>query len=75
MNRKTRKKRLKDAQRIVARYVPKGRDLVAELIAERRAEAASEFFEARAARAYRAAFDQLMRRDGGEPPGPDDAIT
>lgn len=30
---------IKAAQDIVARYVPKGRDLVAELIAERRAEA------------------------------------
>jgi hypothetical protein len=42
MNRKTREERLKQAQCIVARYVPKDRDLVAELIAERRAEAATE---------------------------------
>ena len=33
---------LKAAQLIVARHVPKDRDLVAELIAERRAEAARE---------------------------------
>lgn len=33
---------IKAAQAIVARYVPKDRDLVAELIAERRAEAARE---------------------------------
>jgi AbrB family looped-hinge helix DNA binding protein len=31
-----------DVQRIVAAYVPEGRSLVDELIAERRAEAASE---------------------------------
>ena len=39
MNGKTPEERLKEAQRIVARYVPKDRDLVAELIAERRADA------------------------------------
>lgn len=33
---------IKKAQAIVARHVPKERDLVAELIAERRAEAARE---------------------------------
>ncbi|HEU0156935.1 MAG TPA: AbrB/MazE/SpoVT family DNA-binding domain-containing protein [Stellaceae bacterium] len=33
---------IKAAQAIVARHVPKGRDLVAELIAERRAEARRE---------------------------------
>ncbi len=33
---------IKAAQAIVARYVPKDRDLVAELIAERRAEASRE---------------------------------
>jgi AbrB family looped-hinge helix DNA binding protein len=38
----TRAQAIKEAQAIVARYVPKNRDLVAELIAERRAEAARE---------------------------------
>ena len=33
---------IKEAQAIVARYLPKGRDLVQELINERRAEAARE---------------------------------
>jgi AbrB family looped-hinge helix DNA binding protein len=33
---------IKEAQAIVARYLPKGRDLVRELIEERRAEAARE---------------------------------
>lgn len=33
---------LKEAQAIVARHLPKGRDLVRELIDERRAEAARE---------------------------------
>ena len=33
---------LKEAQAIVARYAPRGRDLVQELIDERRAEAARE---------------------------------
>jgi hypothetical protein len=33
---------IKEAQAIVARYLPKGRDLVQELIDERRAEAARE---------------------------------
>jgi AbrB family looped-hinge helix DNA binding protein len=33
---------IKTAQEIVARYIPKDRDLVAELIAERRAEAERE---------------------------------
>jgi ethanolamine utilization microcompartment shell protein EutS len=51
MNRKTREERLKEAQRIVARYVPKDRDLVAELIAERRAEAAAGTSESTGARA------------------------
>ena len=39
---RTRRKALKEAQAIVARYVPADRDLVAELIAERRAEAERE---------------------------------
>jgi AbrB family looped-hinge helix DNA binding protein len=38
----TRAQALKQAQAIVAPYVPKDRDLVAELIAERREEAARE---------------------------------
>jgi antitoxin PrlF len=33
---------IKEAQAIVAQYLPKGRDLVQELIDERRAEAARE---------------------------------
>jgi hypothetical protein len=45
MNRKMREERVRRAQRIVARYIPKDRDLVAELIAERRAEAAAEYSE------------------------------
>lgn len=38
----TRRARIKAAQASVARYIPKGVDLVAELIAERRAEARRE---------------------------------
>jgi AbrB family looped-hinge helix DNA binding protein len=38
----TKEQAIKEAQAIVARYVPKGRDLVQELIDERRAEAARE---------------------------------
>ena len=34
----------------------------------------AEFFSERRARADFATFDRLMRRPGGEPPGPDDAI-
>ncbi len=34
----------------------------------------AEFFAERRARADFAAFDRLMRRDGGEAPGPDDLI-
>jgi hypothetical protein len=34
----------------------------------------AEFFAERRARADFAAFDRLMRRQGGEPPGPDDTI-
>ena len=38
----TRRRALKDAQAIIARYIPKDRDHVAELIGERRAEAERE---------------------------------
>jgi hypothetical protein len=37
-----RRRAIKEAQAIVARYVPRNRDLVGELIAERREEAARE---------------------------------
>ncbi|HEY1261153.1 MAG TPA: AbrB/MazE/SpoVT family DNA-binding domain-containing protein [Stellaceae bacterium] len=39
---RTKEQAIREAQAIVARYVPKGRDLVQELIDERRAEAARE---------------------------------
>ena len=39
---RTREQALREAQAIVARHVPADRDLVAELIAERRAEAERE---------------------------------
>jgi AbrB family looped-hinge helix DNA binding protein len=39
---RTRRQAIKEAQAIVARYLPKGRDLVQELIDERREEAARE---------------------------------
>jgi AbrB family looped-hinge helix DNA binding protein len=39
---RTRRQALKDAQDLYARIIPKDRDLVAELIAERRAEAERE---------------------------------
>lgn len=39
---RTREQAIREAQAIVARYAPKGRDLVQELIDERRAEAARE---------------------------------
>jgi AbrB family looped-hinge helix DNA binding protein len=39
---RTKEQAIKEAQAIVARYLPKGRDLVQELIDERRAEAAGE---------------------------------
>ncbi|MGH7096132.1 MAG: AbrB/MazE/SpoVT family DNA-binding domain-containing protein [Stellaceae bacterium] len=39
---RTRRQAIKEAQAIVARYLPKGRDLVQELINERRDEAARE---------------------------------
>lgn len=34
----------------------------------------ADFFAERRARADLAAFDRLMQREGGEPPGPDDAV-
>jgi AbrB family looped-hinge helix DNA binding protein len=39
---RTRRQAIKEAQALVARYLPKGRDLVQELIDERREEAARE---------------------------------
>jgi AbrB family looped-hinge helix DNA binding protein len=39
---RTRRQALKEAQAIVARYIPKGRDLVQEFIEDRRKEAARE---------------------------------
>ena len=39
---RTRQQAIKEAQAIVARYLPKGRDLVQELIDDRREEAARE---------------------------------
>ncbi len=39
---RTRRQAIKEAQTIVARHVPKARDLVAELIAERREDASRE---------------------------------
>ena len=72
MKRKTREERLKQAQRIVARYVPKDRDLVAELIAERRAEAVAECSEAaRAALMSLLSIGRCSPR-GDEPPASDD---
>jgi hypothetical protein len=71
MNRKTQEERLRQAQRIVARYVPKNRDLVAELIAERRAEAAAECSEVAPIRADLVALDRLMPRQGDEPSASD----
>jgi hypothetical protein len=44
---------------------------VAEILA---AMTTGEFFAERRARADFAAFDRLMRRQGGEPPRPDDTI-
>jgi hypothetical protein len=35
----------------------------------------AEFFTERRGRADFSAFDRLMRRDGGEKPGPDDTIS
>jgi hypothetical protein len=62
MNGKTPEERLKQAQRIVARYAPKDRDLVAELIAERRAEAAAESSEAKGARANLGSVDNATTK-------------
>ena len=39
---RTRRQALKEAQAIVARYIPKGRDLVQEFIEDRRKEAVRE---------------------------------
>ena len=39
---RTRSQALKEAQEIVARYIPKGRDLVQEFLDDRRKEAARE---------------------------------
>jgi len=73
MDRKTREERLKQAQRIVARYVLKDRNLVAELIAERRAEAAAEASEATGPRDDLGTFDRPMPHHGDDPPASDDA--
>jgi len=71
MNRKTREERLKQAQRIVARYAPKDRDLVAELIAARRAEAAAEASEATGPDL--GTFDRPIQHHGDDPPASGDA--
>jgi hypothetical protein len=48
---------------------------VATAVAEKLAAmGTAEFFAERRARADFTAFDRLMRRKGGEPPRPDDAI-
>jgi post-segregation antitoxin (ccd killing protein) len=48
---------------------------VATAVAEKLAAmGTAEFFAERRARADFKAFDRLMRRKGGEPPGPDDTI-
>ena len=48
---------------------------VATAVAEKLAAMnTAEFFADRRARADFKAFDRLMRRKGGEPPGPDDKI-
>jgi hypothetical protein len=73
MNRKPRSRQIRKAQRIAARYVPKDREVVGELV-ERRAEAAAEFFEERRTRVDFAAFDRLMRRKRGQPPRSDDKM-
>jgi hypothetical protein len=75
MNHKTREERLKGAQRIVARNAAKDRDLVAELIAERRAEAAAESSEATYARADLVNVDGRWQDHGGELPASDGAIA
>jgi hypothetical protein len=49
---------------------------VATAVAEKLAAMdTAAFFAERRARADFEAFDRLMRRKGGEPPGPDDAMT
>lgn len=49
---------------------------VASAVAEKLAAMdTAEFFAERRARADFKAFDRLMRRKGGEPPGPDDTIS
>jgi len=48
---------------------------VATAVAEKLAAmGTAEFFAERRARADFKAFDRLMRRKGGEPPGPDDTV-
>jgi hypothetical protein len=48
---------------------------IATAVAEKlTAMSTATFFSDRRARADFAAFDKLMRRKGGEPPGPDDTI-
>lgn len=48
---------------------------VATAVAEKLAAmSTAEFFAERHERADFTAFDRLMRRKGGEPPGPDDAL-
>jgi hypothetical protein len=48
---------------------------IATAVAEKLAAmTTAEFFAERRARADFAAFDRLMRRQGGEAPGPDDTI-
>ena len=68
MKPKTPEERLREAQRIVARYVREDRDLVAELIAERRAEAAAECSEATCARTDIAGVDRRKQNHGGAVP-------
>lgn len=49
---------------------------IATAVAEKLAAmSTAEFFAERQARADFAAFDRLMRRQGGEPPQPDDALS
>ena len=48
---------------------------VATAVAEKLAAMdTAAFFAERRARADFAAFDRLLRREGGEPPGPDDTV-
>jgi HicB family len=49
---------------------------VATAVAEKLAAmGTAEFFAERRGRADFAAFNRIMRRNGGEPPGPDDTIA